>query len=115
MRVGIEALWRASGSKGRGQGGGGDDRDGDGGGEEGGAPEGPKRVLSGWDRDMPAVRGSIGLSRALFPAIITTKPSRIWMVYIPAHQCIPFSQLSRICMVYIPAHQCFPFNKLSRT
>lgn len=61
MRVGVEAIWRAastgrrgdsgSGSRGGGGGGGGDGASLQGGEEEGQGP----RMLSGWDRDMPAV------------------------------------------------------------
>lgn len=48
MRVGVEAAWRVAGSKEGGRG----ERDGAATPEQ----EGP-RMLSGWDRDMPAVRG----------------------------------------------------------
>ena len=45
MRVGVEAVWRVAGPTGGGEG-------------DGAAqPKEERRTLSGWDRDMPAVRG----------------------------------------------------------
>lgn len=79
MRVGIEAIWRAASTGprrgsggGGGDGGGGDDDALLQGGEEG--RKGP-RMLSGWDRDMPAVSLWKGGTSSSFAFSVRTVPA----------------------------------------